>query len=421
MVDLDPISRPTADQLLERFSHLYEDIRTPLSDMFQRDPNTRPTATALRNPFLKYSQNLLQEQHNEKPTAKPRSDAEFVEADHEIGASRTKPANGVGPVTFSAAGEKQVTKCEVVHAITNKPNSRIILVCADDEDDHAVLKLCKVSGPIIWEDQDPTFILPNGDFVMPSFNADGTYLIVCINAKITVINAQSGTIHISFPLDKIVPSAVSIGSDSGSIAITTKSKIKATDLDTRIYKHRIRHDNTIHTLRYIIWLNQPHVRLGHIANGRRLLASCRDWSPHGSAARGYDPVDRAVLCSFFFGPLGELSQSSIRIGVEEYHIVQVRKTGGAKTYIFAFGGEGQKKGEFAGGRNVTTFLEDRVVMLTEKYDLLSWNPGEDALKVASLEGIDVPKLFGLKGMAVGENQVVLVRDDGYFLVYRRDP
>jgi hypothetical protein len=60
-------------------------------------------------------------------------------------------------------------------------------------------------------------------------------------------------------------------------------------------------------------------------------------------------------------------------------------------------------------------------MLNEKYDLLSWNPGEDALKVASLEGIDVPKLFGLKGMAVGENQVVLVRDDGYFLVYRRDP
>jgi len=129
------------------------------------------------------------------------------------------------------------------------------------------------------------------------------------------------------------------------------------------------------------------------------------------------------VCFFAFGPLWthrQFWQSSIKIGVEEYHVIQVGPRGGAVTHIFTFTGEGQQKAEFAGGRAVVTFLEDRVVMLNEKHVLHSYLPSETAPVVASLNGNDLPSLLSIKGMAVGENQVVLIRDDGYFLVYRRD-
>jgi hypothetical protein len=124
-----------------------------------------------------------------------------------------------------------------------------------------------------------------------------------------------------------------------------------------------------------------------------------------------------VLC----GPIAGSGKNRIKIGIEEYHIIQVGRKGGAVTRIFTFTGNGKKKAEFAGGRVVVTFLEDRVVLLSEKHVLNSYLPGETAPVVASLNGNDLPSLQSIKGMAVGENQVVLVRDDGYFLVYRRDP
>jgi hypothetical protein len=417
---------PSSLKLPEPFQKVY--IKSLLHDMLHRDPDIRPSATLLRSTFSLYSRRLLVEKESETTIAASRSNNfEIAEDEGDGGVSWTKLDEAKGPVTFTLEGEKQVTSdCTVVHAIVNKPNSRIVLVCTDEDDDCLVIKLCKVSGTVLWEDKDPEISMPADKLILPAFNDDGTHLVVYLHSKINIIDARTGTLESSFSLDNnVVPTSIAISHDAKSTAITTATKVHDTDVDGGFYKLRIRDGKTTHTVHCIVWWSEPHAKLGYIANGRRIGASSPYHSGQGHfpgvLVLGYDVSARTNISRFSFGgrwAFREVYQNSIKVGVEECHIFQLgQRSGGNEARFWVYSGEDQEKGSFSCGRAIATFLVDGVVLLNDKYEVLWWSPGGKAVKVASLEGPDPPVLQSIRGIAVGENEIILVQDDGCFLFY----
>jgi hypothetical protein len=264
--------------------------------------------------------------------------------------------------------------------------------------------------------------MPRNDLVRPSCSTDGAYLIVYGHANLNILNAMTGTVKSSFSLENVVPSAIALSNNAKSIAIHTAKSDGKGDF----YKLRIRDGDMTHTV-HCICLNDPGVRLGYIANGRRLgVCTCNGGWEAGFSVLGYDVNARKQIFHFSFGPRWQfkaLCYSSIKVGGQECHIAVGRTEGGNACNIQVAGGEGQRTGEIECGRVITTFLEDGVVFLNEERELYFWTPGEkwvkNEIKVASLEGLDVLLLQSIKGLAVSEKQVVLIQDDGYFLVYQR--
>jgi hypothetical protein len=385
-------------------------------------PATRPSAILLHSTFIQHSQQVAHDRANVRPSPPSLSTLSIADnAPEGDTTSWTKLDKDLGPVTFTHVGGQQVTEDTVVEVIVNNPNTRAVLVCTDEDDDCLVVKLCSASGSVIWEEKDPTVSMPRRDIISPSFSTDGAHLIVYIHSRLNILNAKTGIVQSSFSLGNVVPSAIALSNGAKSIAIHTEKS----DGEGNFHKLRIRDGDITHTV-HRICVDQPGVRLGYIANGRRLgVCTCvGNWvmARTGFSALGYDVNARTQLFDFTFAPCWQfraLSYSSIKAGGEECHIFVARPGGGDQNNIQVASGDGQRKGEISCGRVVITFLDDGVVFLNEERELYCWTPGEKEVKVASLEGLDVPLLQSIKGMAVSENQVVLVQDDGYFLVYQR--
>jgi hypothetical protein len=406
-----------------------DSIRTLLNEMFSLDPATRPSASFLRSTFLQYYRKS-DEKRNAETVAVDRTSSTsrsgMVDDEWDGGAPWTTLDEDLGPVTFSLDGEKQVTDCTIVKAIVNKPNSRIALLCIDENDDCLVVILCSVSGSVIWEDKDPAISMPFKTLAIPSFSSDGTHLIVYIHSKLNVINAKTGTVQLSLFLgDNVIPSAIALSNNAKSIAIHTSTKVLESDGNGGLYKLRIRDGHTAHTV-HRIWLDHPGVRLGYIVNGHRLGAcTCvGDWRT-GFSALGYDVNERAKIFGFPFAPSAwdfrESWCDSIKVGDEECYVFVARRLGGGDQDIQVVGSGGHRKGGLSCGGAITTFLQDRVVFVNEKHELYSWSPEKREVQVASLEcQSGVPLLLeSIKGMALSGTQVILVQNNGCFLVYDR--
>jgi hypothetical protein len=318
-----------------------------------------------------------------------------------------------------------------MEVIINTPNSRLVLLCADEDDDLLVVKLSTISGSILWEEKDLTVTMPASNFVFPAFDNEGSYLVVYLNAKVTVVNVRTGTIKFSFSLGEVIPTAIAITRDAKSIGITTNSKVHPTDVNDGFYKLRIPEGKDTHTFHCIVSLTEPDVKLRYLANGRRLYVSStnnRDgWKgKYGSGALtwGYDVSSRTMVSVFDNGPVWHFRRvylHGITIGNEEFHVVQVWKRGGDESVFRVFTGGGENKGEFSCGRGCIGFVDDGLVCLNDKYEVKYWSPGKDeAVKVAALEGIEPPVLESVKGIVLGESRIILVQDDGRFVVYGHD-
>jgi hypothetical protein len=401
-----------------------DSITTVLHDMLHREPGIRPSAI-LCSTFSQFSRNCLDQKKNAGLHV-PNQPVEIADDDWELGFSWTNRDADAEPVIFSLEGEKQVTGCTVLDAIINKPNSRIVLLCADDDDDRLVVKLSTTSGSILWEEKDLMVTVPASNVIFPSFDNHGIHLVVYINAKITILNVLTGTLMNSFSLDKVIPTALAITRDAKSIGIATNSKVHPTDVDMGLYKLRTPDGKATHTVHCIVLLGEHHVKLGYIANCRRIAASTTNDTgiySDGASTWCFDVSSRTKVSDFKSGPrwpLREVHLSNITTGNEECHILQLRRRGGDDTNFYVFTGGGQSKGEFSCGRGIIAFVDDGLVWLNEKYEVRYWSPGQSkTVKVGAFEGIDLPVLESIKGIVLGESQIILVQDDGCF-VYGRD-
>jgi hypothetical protein len=400
-----------------------------ISDMLQVDMSLRPSASRLCDSFSRYYQ--LCQKMEPLPVSPPIAHLPDID-DWSPKLSWISPKPDSPPTVFRVAGERPGTDWVLLHVVVNRPNTRIVLVSCDDNQENFSVKLCNISGTVLWQKTDQ--MTSTQDLVLPSFTEDGRYLALYIQGNAETINATDGSTVNIVSIKHLKPTAIAIARNCKDLAISTRDKLSQDQADGVILsKVSVSGPDAIQRSIVVATFPFDNARIIYLAKGRRLFVIGHRGDQWASAYDGFffDASARTLIQTFGIGrgagangcwgasvldaPIYHITQDN-----EPCCIFRTKHLGGDHQASFAsFTSEGRCAATTETSRLVNTIISDCVLALNAENQICRWLPG-DWLKLATIEGEDLPSLLELKAVAVSEGQITLISDDERFIFLKRE-
>jgi len=197
-----------------------------ISQTFEINPSSRPTAAELYQMISQYSR--IPSQESTLLVTPPPEPSDTEDWGGNLPWAQPNPTSFA---LFRHYGSTPATDWVVFTVVVNRRNTRIVIVSSDVEQETLSIKLCNPSGDVIWH-KNSMILNTIQDIVIPAFSEDGECMVVYLEGWIEVIDTRLGrTIDlISIQRNEsIQPTAMAIGQNSKVLAVSSKKEGTAVD------------------------------------------------------------------------------------------------------------------------------------------------------------------------------------------------
>jgi hypothetical protein len=328
-------------------------------------------------------------------------------------------------VTFHEYQKTPETGWDVFTVIVNKPNTRLVVISYDQNQENVIFKLCTQSGKVIWQ-MTQAMSGKLEEIVLPVFSEDGKHFAVFQKNNVHILDAHTAAAIDVVAVkdnDSLQVTAIAISKNGKDVAVSSPRGDEKNVLEG-VHVPQAQGTRPV----YVVSTSGLYdLALTYTAGDRRLIATGKErptWRDHPQpfTLLCWDIHSRKLLLSPEFGARDARIDSPLHTlpwAGEPSVLVRLRRPESTDhSSIHVYTADGRDLAELVDDWILHTICGDKVIIL-KNGRIQMWGSDTKHVDVAIIEYEGLPPMQGIKGFAVSESFVTLVLDDERFILLRR--